>query len=221
MSQDEKLKLEKFTNSLYEQAWLLIIYLLLGEKNEICRTTCKYPMCLENPHTCVCCMLFEGQKKVGKERGSSFPSGVKSEGRVLTFYSIHMHVVWTFQHIPIIIFKKSENNERLTPRASSKNRARLNSSGRVVMGVVWLGGEALQWEGRKLRPDQTVDQFLSQRSAHSSRLCCVWLWSPCSCKWCCCFTFLSQDFPRGSHPSCSDPQGFSSACIAPGHETAL
>lgn len=35
------------------------------------------------------------------------------------------------------------------------------------------------------------------------------------------FAFLSQDFPRGSHPSCSDPPGFSSACIALGHDTAL
>lgn len=30
MSQDEKLTLEKCTNPLFEQAWLLMIYLLLG-----------------------------------------------------------------------------------------------------------------------------------------------------------------------------------------------
>lgn len=35
------------------------------------------------------------------------------------------------------------------------------------------------------------------------------------------FAFLSQDFLQGSHPSCSAPQGFSSACVAPGRDTAL
>lgn len=57
-------------------------------------------------YVCVC----EGQKRVWKEGkriwDSSYPFGEKSEGK--SFYSIYMHVVWIFQHILAVIFKKKK-----------------------------------------------------------------------------------------------------------------
>lgn len=89
-------------------------------------------LCVQKPE--------EGAEGKKKTMDSNYPFGEKSEG-VLIFYFIHMHIVGIFQHIPIVIFKKEEHSTRLTPWASSKNRAKEQWP---VMGVAWLGWEVLQ-----------------------------------------------------------------------------
>lgn len=146
MSQDE-LKLEKCTNHLCMSKAGCSWYIYCWVKNEICRTICKYdPICLKNHilvyDVCVC--VRESLKKVQKEGKRLWtvvaPSEWNQKEGVLIFYFIHMHV-WIFQHIPIVILKKEENSTRLTPWASSKNRAKEQWP---VMGVAWLGWEVLQ-----------------------------------------------------------------------------
>lgn len=82
---------------------------------------------------CVMVMFGRDQEKVWKEqkrktRNSSYPFGVKLEGKSFNFLSYSHAYKVEFFNIFLLLLKKKEIIKGNT-LASSKNRARLNNSG--------------------------------------------------------------------------------------------